>query len=398
MSKELVISAASHERRVAILEEGQLVEIYIEREKEFALVGSIYKGKVTRVLPGMQSAFVDIGLDGDAFLYVSDVFENLEDYDPVHPHEQPQSSAPALPAAIDTAVEVLPGETLAHATRLPDEALRQPSHSEEDHHVDEGHDSHDETHAAEGDHVEQDHQDAQPAGQDEAHAESADERQPDSNASAPQNFAPHYNPTQNYPSRGGSERPGQNFGRGNDRGGDRGGDRGRGGRWGRRGGGGRPRGGRPQGGPGVGRNLPPSKYRGKPAAAPAPMVEHEAHDQQPEAEEATPRAAGTQALTATPSGTNVPRRFSGGLPRWLLADGGSEAEAAATGETAAPLEEAPSAESTVVESESVRTEVELNEDQVAALASGFVEAKHEETQEEAEADAVVGGAEIGRAH
>jgi len=61
MSKELVISAASHERRVAILEEGQLVEIYIEREKEFALVGSIYKGKVTRVLPGMQSAFVDIG-------------------------------------------------------------------------------------------------------------------------------------------------------------------------------------------------------------------------------------------------------------------------------------------------------------------------------------------------
>ena len=81
MSKELVISAASHERRVAILEEGQLVEIYIEREKEFALVGSIYKGSVTRVLPGMQSAFVDIGLDGDAFLYVSDVFENLEDYD-----------------------------------------------------------------------------------------------------------------------------------------------------------------------------------------------------------------------------------------------------------------------------------------------------------------------------
>ena len=87
MSKELVISATSHERRVAILEEGQLVEIYIEREKEFALVGSIYKGKVTRVLPGMQSAFVDIGLDGDAFLYVSDVFENLEDYEHGHAHE-----------------------------------------------------------------------------------------------------------------------------------------------------------------------------------------------------------------------------------------------------------------------------------------------------------------------
>ena len=75
MSKELVISATPHETRVAIVEDGQLCEIYIEREKEFALVGSIYKGRVTRVLPGMQSAFVDIGLDSDAFLYVSDFLE-----------------------------------------------------------------------------------------------------------------------------------------------------------------------------------------------------------------------------------------------------------------------------------------------------------------------------------
>ena len=55
MSKEMVISANPHETRVAILEEGQLCEYYVEREKEFALVGSIYKGKVTRVLPGMQA-------------------------------------------------------------------------------------------------------------------------------------------------------------------------------------------------------------------------------------------------------------------------------------------------------------------------------------------------------
>ncbi len=81
MSKELVISATPHETRVAIVEDGQLCEIYVEREKEFALVGSIYKGRVTRVLPGMQSAFVDIGLDGDAFLYVSDFLEDLEEYD-----------------------------------------------------------------------------------------------------------------------------------------------------------------------------------------------------------------------------------------------------------------------------------------------------------------------------
>ena len=81
MSKEMVISANPHETRVAILEEGQLCEYYVEREKEFALVGSIYKGRVTRVLPGMQSAFVEIGLDSDAFLYVSDFLEDIEEFD-----------------------------------------------------------------------------------------------------------------------------------------------------------------------------------------------------------------------------------------------------------------------------------------------------------------------------
>ncbi|MGA7063228.1 MAG: Rne/Rng family ribonuclease [Candidatus Acidiferrales bacterium] len=83
MSKEMVISANPHETRVAILEEGQLCEYYVEREKEFALVGSIYKGKVTRVLPGMQSAFVEIGLDSDAFLYVSDFLEEIDELDHV---------------------------------------------------------------------------------------------------------------------------------------------------------------------------------------------------------------------------------------------------------------------------------------------------------------------------
>ncbi len=83
MSKEMVISVNPHETRVAILEEGQLCEYYVEREREFALVGSIYKGRVTRVLPGMQSAFVEIGLDSDAFLYVTDFMEEVEDLDTV---------------------------------------------------------------------------------------------------------------------------------------------------------------------------------------------------------------------------------------------------------------------------------------------------------------------------
>src|SRR5260370_11158060 len=214
MSKELVISAASHERRVAILEEGQLVEIYIEREKEFALVGSIYKGKVTRVLPGMQSAFVDIGLDGDAFLYVSDVFENLEDYDHGQPHEQPQASATSLLPANDATVELLPGESLARATNHREEAHQEELHQNEVYPVNEQHASHDEVPATEGRQFEEHHDAVPSAPLEDQHAEAGEERQPDSNASAPQNFAAHYNPTQNYPARSGNDRPGQTFARG----------------------------------------------------------------------------------------------------------------------------------------------------------------------------------------
>ena len=72
MSKELFVSSTPHETKVAVVEDDQLAEIYYERENEYTLAGSIYKGRVTRVLPGMQSAFVNIGLERDAFLYVSD--------------------------------------------------------------------------------------------------------------------------------------------------------------------------------------------------------------------------------------------------------------------------------------------------------------------------------------
>ena len=80
MNKELYVSATPHETKVGITEDDQLAEIYLERENEYTLAGSIYKGRVTRVLPGMQSAFVDIGLERDAFLYVSD-FMDLEQTD-----------------------------------------------------------------------------------------------------------------------------------------------------------------------------------------------------------------------------------------------------------------------------------------------------------------------------
>jgi ribonuclease E len=79
MSKEIYISSTPHETRLAIVENDQLAEIYYERENEYTLAGSIYKGRVTRVLPGMQSSFVDIGLERDAFLYITDFMEEQGD-------------------------------------------------------------------------------------------------------------------------------------------------------------------------------------------------------------------------------------------------------------------------------------------------------------------------------
>jgi ribonuclease G len=77
MARDLIVSTNPRETRVALLEDGVVSELFLEREAHRGIVGSIYKGRVTRVLPGMQSAFVDIGLERDAFLHAADVFEEL---------------------------------------------------------------------------------------------------------------------------------------------------------------------------------------------------------------------------------------------------------------------------------------------------------------------------------
>ena len=94
MTKELFVSSTPHETKVGMVEDDQLAEIYLERENEYTLAGSIYKGRVTRVLPGMQSAFVDIGLERDAFLYVSDFMEleEQDDLEEVSAHDHPSQS------------------------------------------------------------------------------------------------------------------------------------------------------------------------------------------------------------------------------------------------------------------------------------------------------------------
>ncbi|HEY1305323.1 MAG TPA: Rne/Rng family ribonuclease [Vicinamibacterales bacterium] len=92
MTKEMIISASAHETRVAILEDDQVAEIFIERERSRGVVGNVYKGRVSKVLPGMQSAFVDLGLERDGFLYVSDVVATFEEFDRLETDEDPPSS------------------------------------------------------------------------------------------------------------------------------------------------------------------------------------------------------------------------------------------------------------------------------------------------------------------
>jgi Rne/Rng family ribonuclease len=107
MTKELFVSTTPHETKVGLVEDDLLAEIYLERENEYTLAGSIYKGRVTRVLPGMQSAFVDIGLERDAFLYVSDFME-LQDEDEVE--EIPTNLAPSQPYQSPVRTEAQPSE------------------------------------------------------------------------------------------------------------------------------------------------------------------------------------------------------------------------------------------------------------------------------------------------
>jgi len=355
MSKELVISAAPHETRVAILEEGQLCEIYIEREKEFALVGSIYKGRVTRVLPGMQSAFVDIGLDGDAFLYVSDFLEHLEEYDHVvstvetkvekmeqqggqvfspvpleAPAPAPAAEVESEPPAASQPVErvILPGETRGAA---------------------------------------------------------------DSQASQAQPPAS----SQGYSNQG---RPPER--RERDSRGGFGGDQGRGprGRWGRRGGGGSGGDRRP------GRDLPPSKYA---SSRPYENRPYDRRPSEPRPFEPVPpgaepiilpgeslakyteRPAAPSASSANLGAGNETPAATPGLETiapTILPEGQREEAASAlphslyVGETFAPAPEQIAREHSIADPD-------LSEEEAISLAEQLAEAKHEEAQKEAEAQA-----------
>jgi ribonuclease G len=98
MTKEMIISSSAHETRVAILEDDQVAEIFIERERSRGVVGNLYKGRVSKVLPGMQSAFVDLGLERDGFLYVSDVVATFEEFDRLETDDDEPAAAASGPS------------------------------------------------------------------------------------------------------------------------------------------------------------------------------------------------------------------------------------------------------------------------------------------------------------
>jgi Rne/Rng family ribonuclease len=145
MTKELFVTSTPHETKVGLVEDDLLAEIYLERENEYTLAGSIYKGRVTRVLPGMQSAFVDIGLERDAFLYVSDFMEleeqddDLTDVVPTNrpplqesrPQPQPRAEMPAA-TPIENASYVIESEPFTEGTPqdVPAAATFEPGNSD----------------------------------------------------------------------------------------------------------------------------------------------------------------------------------------------------------------------------------------------------------------------------
>jgi Rne/Rng family ribonuclease len=128
MNKEMIISSGDHDTRVAILEDDQVVEIFIERERTRSVVGNVYKGRVSKVLPGMQSSFVDIGLERDAFLYVSEVvntedFDRLGDDDEADGTDDGDLSAVALSAKADPSDQAERGDLSALAQSAKAEGI-----------------------------------------------------------------------------------------------------------------------------------------------------------------------------------------------------------------------------------------------------------------------------------
>ncbi len=128
MAKQLIVSVNGREKKIAIIEDDKVAEFYIERgEQHQGIVGNIYKGRVMRVLPGMQSAFVDIGLERDAFLYVSDFFDEEEEFERIVIDKSKKGTPDAEHAAAEeVALNRVEREQKIESTHERAEPLQEP--------------------------------------------------------------------------------------------------------------------------------------------------------------------------------------------------------------------------------------------------------------------------------
>src|SRR5262249_35768675 len=128
MSRELIVSVNGREKKIAIVENERVTEFYIERgEQNQGIVGNIYKGRVMRVLPGMQSAFVDIGLERDAFLYVTDFFDEEAEFERIVVEKARRGAPEAATRAAGEHIELwrVQREQRVESTHEPAEPLRE---------------------------------------------------------------------------------------------------------------------------------------------------------------------------------------------------------------------------------------------------------------------------------
>src|SRR5689334_6074390 len=125
MQKEMIVSTNGHETMVAILEDDLVAEVFVERERQRGVVGNVYKGRVSKVLPGMQSSFIDIGLERDGFLYVAEVIDTLEEFEKLESDDDAKGGGGRRESARDRAQQKIE-ELLKEGQEILVQVVKEP--------------------------------------------------------------------------------------------------------------------------------------------------------------------------------------------------------------------------------------------------------------------------------
>src|ERR1700704_2248755 len=126
MTKEMIVSSNGHETMVAILEDDLVAEIFVERERQRGVVGNVYKGRVSKVLPGMQSSFIDIGLERDGFLYVADVIDTLVEFEKLEGGDDEAGGSSAARAADEPSTQAKIEDLLKEGQEILVQVVKEP--------------------------------------------------------------------------------------------------------------------------------------------------------------------------------------------------------------------------------------------------------------------------------